>query len=294
MVLAYSNNIQYPSPISLANDCTKSEAYFRAVRWQGKRYCPNCSFRRKLYRLQDGRIKCARCNFRFHEFTRTYLESLRIPFNELSHLLYLFVLGVPAYRCHRYLNVSLKTAQKVYLIFRQAIYDYLAEQLEQMILSGEIEMDESLYGGHRKGKRGWGAAGKHLVFGLYQRNGKVITLPVPNRKTRTLIPLVAKHTRAGSLYYTDDWHAYTYLSIKGNHVVVEKDSGAPKAKGRDHINGIEGFWSFSKHWLYQYRGIPKHHFHLYLKETEFRFNYRDQDLFHLITKLITNLVPSST
>ena len=40
-------------------------------------------------------------------------------------------------------------------------------------LSGELEIDEALFGGHRKGKRGWGLEGKSLVFGIYQKNGKV-------------------------------------------------------------------------------------------------------------------------
>jgi transposase len=283
--------MQYPSPLSLANSVTKSRLYFRHLRWQGKRRCPRCNAR-KIYQLKESRFKCSRCSFRFQEFTGTYLETLQIPFNELSHLLYLFVLGVPSYRCRRYFSVSLKTAQKVYTLFRQAIYDHSLKQLEELILAGEIEMDETMYGGHRKGKRGWGAADKHLVFGMYQRNGYVATFPIPNRKTNTLISLVFKHTKPGSLYYSDDWHAYAYLSIKGNHVVVEKDKGAPRAKGRDHLNGIEGFWSYSKNWLYQYRGIPKHHFHLYLKETEFRFNNQDKDLFHLTAKLLVNLVPN--
>lgn len=292
MVLAYNRNMQYPSPLSLANSCKKSESYFRALHWRGKRRCPKCNYSRKIYILSSGRLQCPRCSSRFREFTRTYLETLRIPFNELSHLLYLFVLGVPSYRCRRYLSVSLKTAQKVYTIFRQTIYDHSMRQLEELILSGEIEMDETMYGGHRKGKRGWGAADKHLVFGMYQRNGHVMTFPIPDRKIKTLVPLVFRHTKAGSLYYSDDWHAYAYLSIKGNHVVIEKDKGKPKAKGRDHLNGIEGFWSYSKNWLYQYRGIPKHHFHLYLKETEFRFNNQDKDLFHLIAKLLIDLVPN--
>jgi len=46
--------------------------------------------------------------------------------------------------------------------------------------------------------------------------------------------------------------------------VVLKEKGV--LKGRNHINGIEGFWSFAKHWLYYYRGIPKANFPLYLKE----------------------------
>lgn len=287
--------MQYPSPLKLINSSTKSEAYFRANRWQGKRHCPNCLYRRKIYKLQEGRFKCPRCSFKFGDFTGTRLEQLKVPFDELSHLLYLFVLGVPSYRCRMYLSVSLKTAQRIYTLFRQALYDHTMKEVEEMRLAGEIEMDETMYGGHRKGKRGWGAAGKHVVFGLYQRNGKVIVFPVPDRKTDTLIPLVFQHTRPGSLYYSDDWHAYTWLSVKGDHVIVKKEKGAPKAKGRNHINGIEGFWSFSKNWLYQYRGIPRQHFHLYLKETEFRFNNRGEDLFHIVSSLLTkNLVPSAS
>ena len=148
---------------------------------------------------------------------------------------------------------------KVAPIRRVSPYLYLATK-EETAISEVRAMD--------KGKRGWGAAGKHLVFGLYQRNGKVLTFPIPDRSRNTLTPLVTSHTKAGSLYYTDDWHAYTWLSVKGDHVVVRKEEGVPKGKGRHHINGIEGFWSFSKNWLYQYRGIPRHHFHLYLKETE--------------------------
>lgn len=53
-----------------------------------------------------------------------------------------------------------------------------------------------------------------------------------------------------------------------------------------HINGIEGFWSYAKTWLYHYRGVPKRYFHLYLKEIEFRFNHRDDELFPLLVELL--------
>ena len=56
-----------------------------------------------------------------------------------------------------------------------------------------------------------GSEGKSLVFGIYQRNGKVITFPVSDRKHDTLIPLIKLHTKKGSLYYTDDHTAYASL-----------------------------------------------------------------------------------
>ena len=59
-----------------------------------------------------------------------------------------------------------------------------------------------------------------------------------------------------------------------------------KPLGRDHINGIEGFWSYAKNWLYPYRGVPHKHFHLYLGEVCYRFNHRGEDLKPLLIKLL--------
>jgi transposase len=95
---------------------------------------------------------------------------------------------------------------------------------------------------------------------------------------------VKEHTKPGSLYYTDDWKAYASLKLVGDHVVVQKVKGKPK--GKDTINGIEGFWSYAKHWLYNYRGVPRKYFHHYLAEISFRSNHRDEDLFPLILQLL--------
>lgn len=60
-----------------------------------------------------------------------------------------------------------------------------------------------------------------------------------------------------------------------------------------HINGIEGFWSYAKTWLYHYRGVPKLYFNLYLKEIEFRFNHRNEDIFRIHAKMMVESVPNS-
>jgi len=51
-------------------------------------------------------------------------------------------------------------------MFREVIYWKVIKELKH--LSGEIEMDETMSGGRRPGKRGWGATGKCIVFGIYQ------------------------------------------------------------------------------------------------------------------------------
>ena len=143
----------------------------------------------------------------------------------------------------------------------------------------------------RESEAGEPKARPWYLFGIYQRNGKVITFPVHDRRYDTLVPLIKQHTRKGSLYYTDDHTAYASLNLIGKHQVV--------AHGREeyvredtHINGIEGFWSYAKIWLYHYRGVPKQYFHLYLKEIEFRFNNREKNLFRLISEMLVKSVPN--
>ncbi|MFN3654129.1 MAG: transposase [Candidatus Nitrosotenuis sp.] len=144
---------------------------------------------------------------------------MRIAPNITVHLLYLFALGVPAYRIRWYFPISLRTIEHTFRVFREAIYDSSLEEMKELKLSGRLEMDEALFGGHRKGgKRGWGAEGKSLVFGIYQRNGRVITFPVPDRKHETLMPLIEQHARKGSLYYTDDHTAYASLRLENTRL----------------------------------------------------------------------------
>ena len=239
----------------------------------------------KFWILSTGQKRCAECRLT-RKFDKTLWQSARISAYWKGRLLEFFCLGVPSYRLRFQVPLDRKTIQRWFCILREAIYTHTLKELSE--LSGQIEMDETMFGGKIPGKRGWGAAGKHMVFGIYQRNGKVLTFPITSRGGWELIPLMTQYTKPGSLYYTDDWHAYTFLDIRGDHVVIRKEKGRPK--GRDHINGIEGFWSYAKHWLYHYRGVPRKYFHLYLKEIEWRFNHRNENLVKLLRTYLNQQV----
>ncbi len=141
-----------------------------------------------------------------------------------------------------------------------------------------------MFGGYRPGKRGWGAEGKHVVFGIYERDGKVVVFPVPDRKKETLTPPIGKHTRTGSICYTDEYEGYVGLVVRGKHIRVKKEKGKPTTEA--HINGLEGFWRYAKNRLYRYRCVPGKYFRQYLKEIEYRFNNKENDLFDDLTELI--------
>ena len=188
-----------------------------------------------------------------------------------------FYQRVPAYRLALDLGVDVKVVTRVYQRLREALF-HLTE-LEAGRLKGEIELDEAYFGGRRKGKRGRGAAGKSVVFGLLERDGKVYTKVVQSVTAEELMRHIKAHTRKGSVYYTDAFRGYQSLKRYGKHHTVNHSKTFVNQRTKNHINGIEGFWSYAKHILYNYRGVSKYHFPMYLKEIEYRFNHRRENLF---------------
>ena len=185
----------------------------------------------------------------------------------------------PAYRLTHDLDLHYQSITRVYQRLREAIY-HIAE-LEGKKLNGEVEMDEAYFGGRRKGRRGRSARGKSIVFGLLERDGRVYTKVVEHVSKEELMTIIRKKTKKGTVYYTDTFRSYNSLKRLGKHHTVSHHKTLVDTRTKNHINGIEGFWSFAKHILYNYRGVSKYHFPMYLKEVEYRFNHRNENLFKL-------------
>jgi len=222
-------------------------------------------------RTHRGYTKCQRCGRQ---------KGGRLLRRELK-IIIAFYQQQPAYRVANDLGINYKGVTRVYQRLREALY-HLCE-LEAGKLKGEIELDEAYFGGHRKGKRGRGAAGKSIVFGLLERNGRVYTRVVESVSAEELMQHIHEKTRKGSVYFTDTFRSYRSLKRYGKHYTISHGKKFPKTK--NHINGIEGFWSFAKHILYNYRGVSKYHFPLYLKEVEYRFNHRNENLLKLFINI---------
>jgi transposase len=145
---------------------------------------------------------------------------------------------------------------------------------------GEVEADESYFGPRRvRGKRGRGASGKTIVFGLLKRGNEVYTEIVPNASKAALQAVIRGRVGTESIH-TDGWRGYDGLVDLGFNKHFRVSHGENQfVCGPYHVNEIESFWSFAKRRLLKFNGIPKHTFYLHLKETEFRFNHRHHDLY---------------
>ena len=153
-------------------------------------------------------------------------------------------------------------------------------------VSGEIEVDESWFGARRvKGKRGRGAYGKTIVFGIIKRQGRVYTEIVPDCSKKTLQGVIRGRVDLDSVIHSDGWRGYNGLVDLGydRHLRVDHDSNE-FVRGKSHINGIEGFWGFAKSRLSRFRGMHKSTFYLHLKECEFRYNYRNENIYEILLR----------
>lgn len=182
-----------------------------------------------------------------------------------------------------YLNRN--TVDRYYGIFREKIAGYQENQKQKF--RGSIEIDESYFGSrHRGDKRGRSTARKIPVVGILKRRGLVYTEIIPDASRRSLMPIIAALIqKSRSNIYTDRWKSYDGLVVSGykHHRI---NHSKQFVRSHNHINGIESFWSYVKRKMRKHNGIPKHKFYLYLKESEFRFNNRNKNLYEIARNIV--------
>lgn len=214
-----------------------------------------------------------------------YYRRSRISEARFRRLVRAFALDLTASDTAELTGLSVRRVNDIYLKLRLR----LAEHCEQQSpFRGEVEVDESYFGPRRvRGKRGRGAGGKTIVFGIFKRNGHVYTEIVPDAKKTTLLKAIRGQVDPASIVHSDGWRGYDGLVDVGyaKHLRVQHNNNE-FANSQSHINGIESFWSYAKRRLIKFNGVPKHTFYLHLKETEFRFNQRRDNLYKNILKLL--------
>mmetsp|Transcript_21498 Transcript_21498/g.9944 ORF Transcript_21498/g.9944 Transcript_21498/m.9944 type:complete len:217 (+) Transcript_21498:102-752(+) len=199
------------------------------------------------------------------------MRKSRLSKHKQNRLIEHFVAGTTARTASSLVSVNKSTAAYYFHRLRLLIYKAVEDSV---LFSGEVEVDESYFGGRRKGKRGRGAAGKIPVFGLLKRGGKVYTKIIPDAKATTLMPIMQERILPDSIVYSDSLPSYNVLDVSDfKHYRINHSKLF--ANRQNHINGIENFWNQAKRHMRKFNGIPADHFHLYLKECEWRFNNPD-------------------
>lgn len=254
--------------------------------------CEGCQREAKYYRITTRKVYgCEHCGYQISPTADTIFHKSPTPLTIWFYVVYLMAstrCGISAKQIQRETGVTYKTAWRMC----KQIRDMLSEDFPAF--GGEVEMDESYFGGIRRGKRGRGAEGKTAVFGMVQREeGKVEARTVPNVKRKTIMPIVAANVEVGTQVYSDEFHIYDTLPAMGY-----KHDTIPHAEkiyvlGNVHTNTIEGFWSLTKNGIRGvYHAVSATYLQQYLNEYSFRYNHRN-DARPMFLSFLDRVKPSS-
>ena len=213
----------------------------------------------------------------------------RISRAKFRQLLRLFALDLTATQIAAVTTLNRNTVNRYLTLIRRAIVEHCQRESP---FSGDVELDESYFGARRvRGKRGRGARGKTIVFGIYKRNGRVYTEIILNCKKANIQAIIRGKVALTSTIHTDGFRSYDGIVHMGYRKHYRVQHGKDEfVRGNSHINGIEGFWGLAKTRLVKFKGMSRSTFYLHLKECEFRFNHRDEDLYQLLLKITRSAI----
>ena len=214
-----------------------------------------------------------------------YYRGAKISEAKFRQVLRCFSEDLTASSTARMTGVSVRSVNSIFIRIRKRLA-VLCEA--ESPLSGTVEVDESYFGPQRvRGKRGRGAGGKTIVFGVLKRGEQVYTQIVPDCSKSSLQRVIRGRVSLSSVIHSDGWVGYDGLVDVGyaKHFRVKHQNNEFAHQG-NHINGIESFWSWTKHRLAQFNGIPKKAFYFHLKESEYRFNRRHQNLYKILLGIL--------
>jgi transposase len=214
-----------------------------------------------------------------------YYRCSKISGRKFLPVLRHFALDLTASRTAQLTGLTRKSVNTIFLKIRER----LAEGCERASPFSRcaVEVDESYFGARRvRGKRGRGASGKTIAFGIFKRNGCVYTGIVSDCKEATSQAIIRGRVAAQAVIHSDGWRGYDGLVDVGYSKHFRVNHGSDEfVRGNSHVNGIEGFWSFAKRRLQKFNGVSSDTFNLHLKECEYRFNNRNKNLYRELLKL---------
>lgn len=233
-----------------------------------------------VYKCKDNKYRCRNTGKYFNVRTSTLFDNTKVELRTWFLAIYLITShkkGISSLQLGRDLNVTQKTAW----FMLQRIRNCFGIE-NKHTLDNDVECDETYHGGknknrhsNKKAKESQGrSSDKAPIFGMVERNGKLIAKTVPNVKASTLGPEIIKTIKKTAKIYTDEWLGYKGLKRIYNHIFVKHKQGE-YVNGDAHTNTIEGFWSLFKRGVVGiYHFVSKKHLQRYIDEFVFRYNTR--------------------
>jgi transposase-like protein len=276
-----------------SDDATCKE-YLVQMRWANGIVCPHCGNDDKIYTMKSN-YKCAKCRKQFSVTKGSIFENSAIPLQKWFAAVWLITShkkGISSLQLHRDLGITQKSAW----FLLQRIRFAMRTRSFNMPLTEIVELDETYVGGKNKNRhaskkvfsgQGRSRRDKTPVFGLVERNGRLVAMRVRNTKKATLMPIIDRNVTKDARIMSDHYNAYHSLSSVYEHEMVKHSSGE-YVVGECHTNTIEGFWSLLKRGIIGiYHNVSEKHLDAYVDEFEYRYNTKNLECADRFSNMLT-------
>ena len=270
------------------------------LRWPEGVECPRCRNRNVWWVDSRKQFTCSECSYQFSVTTGTIFNDshLALPLWFMAVLLLCEAKkGMSASQLKRTIwgqhKGSYKTAWYLCHRIRAAM-----KEVEQPMLDGTVEMDETYVGGKKKG---WGQkaglAAKEVVIGIRQRDGDLRFFHASDASSGTLAQYIRDNVSQDvEVIITDDLPAYPRAVGELPHETVNhraKEYARYENGACISTNTIESAFSLLKRGIIgSWHKVSAKHLPAYLDEMTFRFNRRNRS--DLFTDTLRHMVTAST
>lgn len=267
------NQMEFEKMFTTEEQCL---AYLQELRFPNGYECRKCGHAEHWVNKR-GLLICKYCKDELSITAGTIFHRSKLPLTTLFRALWWMVAqknGVSAVGLQRVLGLgSYRTAWTWLHKFRRLMVFPGRDKL-----SGNIEVDETLVGGKKPGRRGRGAEGKSLVVIAIELatkgTGRVRLSIIPDASKRSLTKFIKENIEEGSTLITDGWKGYTGISQKGYHHSIEDKT--KMLDGQQVLPNVHRIASLLKRWLLgtHQNFIGEQYLSYYLDEYTFRHNRR--------------------
>jgi len=267
------NQIEFEKMFTTEDQCLD---YLKEFRFPEGYSCRKCQHN-EYWLNKRGIMVCKSCRNELSITSGTIFHRSKLPLVIIFRALWWMVAqknGVSAIGLQRILGLgSYRTAWAWLHKFRRLMVFPGRNKL-----SGKIEVDETLVGGKKVGKRGRGAEGKSLVVIaveiMEKGTGRVRMSLISDASKKSLGKFINDNIETGSNLITDGWKGYTGISKKGYHHEIEDKT--KMLDGEEILPNVHRIASLLKRWLLgtHQNYIGEEYLSYYLDEYTFRYNRR--------------------
>lgn len=274
----------------------KCRAYLETLRWPEGVMCPRCKNKSVSQIVKRSQYDCNDCRYQFSVKAGTIFNDSHLPLSKWFLVTYLICesrKGMSANQIKRMIGGSYKTAWYLCHRIRSAM-----KEVDQPMLDGTVEMDETYVGGRMLG-RGSKAAmeAKEVVIGIRQRSGDLRFFHAEDAKSGTLAKYIRENVSTDvEVLITDSYPAYKYAVGDAEHKTVNhlaKEYVRYEDGACVTTNTIESAFSLLKRGIMgTWHKISAKHLAAYLDEMTFRFNRRKSP--YLFQDTLRHMTTAST